>query len=51
MKSKPENLDATDGLAAALCHHFQRDNKITKLTIQIGQLLLNKTKIRLSSKL
>ena len=30
MKSKPENLDATDGLAAALCHHFQRDNTNNK---------------------
>lgn len=25
-KETPEYLDATDGLAAALCHHFQRDN-------------------------
>jgi crossover junction endodeoxyribonuclease RuvC len=21
----PKNLDATDGLAAAVCHHYQRD--------------------------
>ena len=26
-KETPEYLDATDGLAAALCHHFQRGNK------------------------
>ncbi|MCB0396023.1 MAG: crossover junction endodeoxyribonuclease RuvC [Flavobacteriales bacterium] len=26
LKSLPDNLDATDGLAAALCHHFQGDN-------------------------
>ena len=25
-KETPEYLDATDGLAAALCHHFQRGN-------------------------
>ena len=23
----PKNLDASDGLAAAVCHHFQRNNK------------------------
>ena len=23
----PKNLDATDGLAAAVCHHFQRNNQ------------------------
>ena len=23
---EPEFLDATDGLAAAVCHYFQRDN-------------------------
>jgi crossover junction endodeoxyribonuclease RuvC len=23
----PENLDATDGLAAAMCHYFQRGNQ------------------------
>lgn len=27
-KTIPEYLDATDGLAAAVCHYFQRDNKV-----------------------
>ena len=26
LKDKPKNLDATDGLAAAVCHHFQTKN-------------------------
>jgi len=26
IKGKPESLDASDGLAAALCHHFQENN-------------------------
>ena len=30
MKSNPENFDATDGLAVAICHHFQRDNTNNK---------------------
>lgn len=30
IESKPENLDATDGIAAALCHHFQRNNNSNK---------------------
>ncbi len=25
IKELPKNLDATDGLAAAVCHHFQKD--------------------------
>ncbi len=28
MPSIPEQLDATDGIAAAVCHSFQADNKI-----------------------
>ena len=27
VKSLPESLDATDGLAAAVCHHFQSNSK------------------------
>ncbi len=26
INSMPKNLDASDGLAAAVCHHFQRDS-------------------------
>lgn len=29
IKELPSNLDATDGLAAAVCHHFNSGNKIT----------------------
>jgi crossover junction endodeoxyribonuclease RuvC len=25
IKELPKNLDATDGLAAAVCHHYQKD--------------------------
>ena len=25
IKEMPKHLDATDGLAAAVCHHFQRN--------------------------
>ena len=25
IKQMPDNLDATDGLAAAVCHYYQRD--------------------------
>ena len=28
-KEMPKHLDATDGLAAAVCHYFQRSNKTT----------------------
>lgn len=30
LKSLPKHLDATDGLAVALCHHFQLSSPITK---------------------
>ena len=26
LKELPKHLDATDGLAAAVCHHFQKNN-------------------------
>ena len=48
MKSKPENLDATDGLAAALCHHFQRDNTNNKTNYSNWSAFVkqNKNKIK-----
>ncbi len=30
IKEIPKHLDASDGLAAAVCHHFQRNTKNTK---------------------
>jgi crossover junction endodeoxyribonuclease RuvC len=30
LKELPKHLDATDGLAAAVCHHFQKNNSTSK---------------------
>ena len=48
MRKKPENLDATDGLAAALCHHFQRDNTNNKTNYSNWSAFVkqNKNKIK-----
>ena len=32
IKEIPKHLDATDGLAAAVCHHFQKENSSSSKT-------------------
>ena len=45
IKKLPKNLDSTDGLAAAVCHFYNQNNKLSlKKIIQVGVRLLNKMK-------
>ena len=50
IKKLPKNLDSTDGLAAAVCHFYNQNNKLSlKKIIQVGVRLLNKMKKELRS--
>ena len=35
IKEIPKHLDATDGLAAAVCHHFQKDSSSSSKTLSL----------------
>ena len=43
LKTLPKELDATDGIAVAICHYFNI-NLIIKLPIQAGKILQQKIK-------
>ena len=49
LQELPKHLDATDGLAAALCHHFQRDKSTNSKVILDGNRLLLIIQKRLNS--
>ena len=38
----PKNLDSTDGLAAAVCHYFNKNHINKEANFLLGGLMLNK---------
>jgi crossover junction endodeoxyribonuclease RuvC len=43
----PENLDATDGLAAAVCHFYQKDNILPRSGVKNWEEFIRKNPDRL----
>lgn len=42
IEEMPKYLDATDGLAAALCHHFQEGNPVSQSSVKSWKEFINK---------
>lgn len=42
IKELPKDLDATDGLAAALCHHYQSNNVLSEKSFKSWKDFINK---------